>query len=100
MSDYSLLSAPSPPIFTFNSGTKTISGNPSTAGKYYMIYGLTVTDGTKTGTAIMTFVVNVQNQAATVVAQINSASPVVGAVFSLAFDPTTFVDPENDQLSY
>lgn len=59
MSDYSLLTAPSPPVFTFNSGTKTISGNPSTAGKYFMIYGLTITNGGTTGTAINTIIVNV-----------------------------------------
>lgn len=97
MSDYSLL----PSWLVFSAGSRTFSGQPTTTGKLYIIYGVTVTyPSTVVHESISTFIINVQNSAATVATSINSASPVVGSNYTLQFDSGTFVDPEGDTLNY
>lgn len=97
MADYSAL----PAWLTFAPGSKTFSGQPTTSGKLYIIYGVTVTyPGPIIHESISTFIVNVQNTVATLVTDINSASPVVGSNYTLQFDSGTFVDIEGDTLYY
>lgn len=97
MSDYSAL----PSWLVFTPGSKTFSGQPTTTGKLYIIYGVTVTyPSLVVHESISTFIINVQNSPATVATSINSASPVVGSNYTLQFDSGTFVDPEGDTLNY
>lgn len=80
MSDYS----PIPTWMNFNTGSKTFTGQPTITGKLYVIYGVTVQYSVSViHESISTFIINVQNSAATVATSINSASPVVGSNYTL-----------------
>lgn len=83
---------PLPGWMTFNPASRTFTGTPPSIGKLYftMIATLTfdpVSSVTEINSAASTFVINGQNTPPAVGSTINSASPVVGSLYTLTFDP-------------
>ena len=94
-----------PGWMSFTPTSRTFTGTPPSIGKLYftMIATLTfdaVSGFTEINSVASTFVINGQNNPPAVGSTINSASPVVGSLYTLTFDPQTFTDLESDTLYY
>jgi hypothetical protein len=97
---------PLPGWMTFTAASRSFTGTPPSIGKLYFTMIATLTfdpvgsDPSEINSVASTFIINGQNNPPAVGSTINSASPVVGSLYTLTFDPQTFTDLETDSLFY
>jgi hypothetical protein len=97
-------STPLPNWLSFTPGTRQFSGAPLQIGKYYFQFiakiDLTSSLPVETHYVSSMFMINAQNDPITFDSQINSASPVVGNLYTLVIDQGTFKDVDSDTIYY